>query len=167
MLSVLTALFVHGGWLHLLGNLLFLQVFGPDVEERMGRARFALFYLAAGVVATYGYALGHAGSAQTLVGASGAIAGVLGAYLFLSPKARVTSLFPFLLFLPLRLPAWVLLGFWFVLQWLATRTDGTGPGTAYLAHVIGFTFGFLCAAAACRERSKLRPQAATRGDSKP
>lgn len=166
-LSVLTALFTHGGWLHLLGNMLFLYVFGADVEERMGRPVFALFYLVTGYVATYGFALGHAGSTQTLVGASGAIAGVLGAYLFLDPRARVTSLFPFLFFLPLRFPAWLVLGFWFVLQWLAARTDRTGPGIAYLAHVIGFVFGFLCAAAAYRQRSKLRPQAATRGDSQP
>lgn len=167
LLSALTTLFVHGGWLHLTGNMLFLYVFGAGVEERMGRVGFALFYLAAGIVATFGYALGQADSTQTLVGASGAIAGVLGAYLFLYPGARVTSLFPFLLFLPLRFPAWVVLGFWFVLQWLAARTDGTGPGIAYLAHVIGFTFGFLCAAATCRRRTKLSPQAATRGDSQP
>ncbi len=137
------------------------------MEERLGRVRFALFYLASGYVATYGYALGHPTSTQTLVGASGAIAGVLGGYLFLRPKARVTSLLPFLFFLPLRFPAWLVLGFWFVLQWLAARTQQTGPGVAYLAHVVGFTFGFLCTAAVYRQRSKLRPQAATRGDSQP
>jgi membrane associated rhomboid family serine protease len=153
VLSVVTALFVHGGWLHLLGNMLFLFVFGPDVEESLGRPAFAAFYLAAGFVATYGYALGQADSTQTLVGASGAIAGVLGGYLLLYPRARVTSLFPFLFFLPLRLPAWLVLGFWFALQWLAARTDGTGPGIAYLAHVIGFVFGILCAAAVRRGRA--------------
>ncbi|MDI5963527.1 rhomboid family intramembrane serine protease [Streptomyces sp. SL13] len=166
-LSVLTALFVHGGWTHLLGNMLFLFVFGPAVEDRVGRTRYAVFYLVAGYVATYGYAYGHAGSTQTLIGASGAIAGVLGAFLFLYPRARVTSLLPFLLFLPLRFPAWLVLGFWFALQWFASRTAQAAPGVAYLAHVIGFGFGFLCAAAAYRERSKLTPQAATRGDSQP
>lgn len=166
LLSVPTALFVHGGWLHLLGNMLFLYVFGAGVEARMGRVGFALFYLAAGVVATYGYALGHAGSGQTLIGASGAISGVLGAYLFLYPRARVTSVFPFLLFLPLRFPAWLVLGFWFVLQWLAVHGRQSGPGIAYLAHLFGFVFGFLCAAAH-RGRSRLTPQAATRGDSQP
>ncbi len=144
MLSVLTALFVHGGWPHLLGNMLFLAVFGAGVEQRMGRWRFALFYLAAGYLATFGYALGHARSGQTLVGASGAIAGVLGGYLYLYPKARVTSLFPFLMGLPLRFPAWLVLGLWFVLQWLSTRIPQHGPGVAYLAHVIGFAFGFGC-----------------------
>jgi membrane associated rhomboid family serine protease len=167
VLSVLTALFVHGGWTHLLGNMLFLYVFGAGVERRLGRLRFAVFYLVGGYVATYGYALGHAGSAQSLVGASGAIAAVLGGYLFLYPRARVTSLLPFLFFLPLRFPAWLVLGFWFALQWVAARADRTGPGIAYLAHVIGFTFGFLCIAGAYRQRSKLTPQAATRGDSQP
>jgi membrane associated rhomboid family serine protease len=165
---VLTALFVHGGWTHLLGNVLFLLVFGPAVEDLVGRARFAGFYLASGYVATYGYAMGAAGSTQTLIGASGAIAGVLGAFLFLYPRARVTSLLPFLLFLPLRLPAWLVLGSWFALQWFASRSPSAGPGVAYLAHVIGFAFGFLCAAGAYRDhRSKLAPHTATRGDSQP
>ncbi|PWI43360.1 rhomboid family intramembrane serine protease [Streptomyces sp. ICBB 8177] len=166
-LSVLTSLFVHGGWAHLLGNMLFLYVFGAGVEERMGRARFAVFYVVTGYVATYGYALGHQGSAQTLVGASGAISGVLGAYLFLHPSARVTSLFPFLLFLPLRFPAWVVLAFWFGLQWIAARTEQAGPAVAYLAHVTGFVFGFAVTAALFRPRSKLAPQAATRGEGQP
>lgn len=144
-LSVLTAMFVHGSWLHLLGNLLFLHVFGDNVETRMGRLRYLLFYLTAGYLATYGYALAHADSSQTLVGASGAISAVLGSYLYLCPAARVTSLFPFLFFLPLRLPAWMVLCFWFVLQWLAAGGQGNGtPGVAYLTHVIGFVFGFLC-----------------------
>jgi membrane associated rhomboid family serine protease len=144
-LSVLTAMFVHGSWLHLLGNLLFLHVFGDNVENRMGRLRYPLFYLTAGYLATYGYALAHSDSGQTLVGASGAISAVLGSYLYLCPRARVTSLFPFLFFLPLRLPAWMVLCFWFVLQWLAAGGLGDGaPGVAYLTHVIGFVFGFLC-----------------------
>ncbi len=152
LLSVLTAMFVHAGWLHLLGNMLFLYVFGAGVEARMGSARFAAFYLAAGYLATYGFALGNAGSTQSLVGASGAISGVLGAYLCLYPRSRVTSLFPFLLFLPLRFPAWLVLGFWFVLQWLAAQAARPGPGIAYLAHLVGFSFGFLCAAACYRGR---------------
>ncbi|MCQ4046244.1 rhomboid family intramembrane serine protease [Streptantibioticus rubrisoli] len=160
MVSVLTALFVHGGWPHLLGNMLFLAVFGAGVERRMGRCRYALFYLAAGYLATFGYALGHARSAQTLVGASGAIAGVLGGYLYLYPKARVTSLFPFLMGLPLRFPAWLVLGFWFVLQWLSARIPQHGPGVAYLAHVIGFAFGFVCTWAWFRSRDPDPPRSA-------
>ncbi|MCX4749552.1 rhomboid family intramembrane serine protease [Kitasatospora sp. NBC_01287] len=143
-LSVLTSLFVHGGWLHLLGNMLFLFIFGAGVEERFGRVRFLLFYLAVGVLAGYGYAaLGGHGpdSLRPLVGASGAIAGVLGGYLRLYPRARVTALVPALLFLPLRLPAWLVLGLWFAVQWWSVRQ--VGSGVAYLAHVIGFSAGFL------------------------
>ncbi|MGP3984360.1 rhomboid family intramembrane serine protease [Streptomyces sp. KR80] len=142
LLTPLTALFVHGSWLHLLGNLLFLLVFGGMVEERMGRVAFALFYLTIGYLALAGYAVAHAGSAKSLVGGSGAISGVLGAFLFLFPKARVTSLFPFLFFLPLRLPARVVLLFWFVVQGLAVHGARPQPGVAYLAHLVGFCLGF-------------------------
>ncbi|WP_405481823.1 rhomboid family intramembrane serine protease [Streptomyces sp. NBC_00009] len=144
-LTTVTALFVHGSWLHLLGNMLFLYVFGAMVEERMGHLQFALFYLLSGCVALLGYAIAHAGSEQTLVGASGAISAVLGAFLCLFPRARVTSLFPFLFFLPLRFPAWVVLPFWVSLQWAAARQSGQGPGVAYLAHLVGFSVGFLYA----------------------
>ncbi|HSX98070.1 MAG TPA: rhomboid family intramembrane serine protease, partial [Streptomyces sp.] len=93
-LTPLTALFVHGSWLHLLGNMLFLFVFGAMAEERMGRVAFALFYVICGYLALVAYAAAHAGSPQSLVGASGAISAVLGAFLFLFPRARVTSLLP-------------------------------------------------------------------------
>jgi membrane associated rhomboid family serine protease len=141
-LTPVTALFVHGSWLHLLGNMLFLFVFGAMAEERMGHIEFALFYVGCGCLALLGYAAANADSSQTLVGASGAISAVLGAFLYLFPKARVTSLFPFLFFLPLRFPAWVTLPFWVTLQWLAAGRDTRGPGVAYLAHVVGFTLGF-------------------------
>jgi membrane associated rhomboid family serine protease len=143
--SVLTAMFLHGGWLHLLGNMLFLWVFGNNVEDRLGRVRYMIFYLVCGYLATYGFALAQPHSTETLVGASGAIAGVLGAYLVLYPTARVTSLIPFLLFLPARLPAWIVLGSWFVLQWIYSSQVGTtgGAGVAYLAHVVGFLAGIV------------------------
>ncbi|MGW4891116.1 rhomboid family intramembrane serine protease [Kitasatospora sp. NPDC004240] len=147
-LSVLSSLFLHGGWLHLLGNLLFLHVFGAGVEARLGRGRFLLFYLAAGCLAAYGYALAEAHSpdaTRVLIGASGAISAVLGAYLRLYPRSRVTTLVPLLLFLPLRFPAWLVLGLWFSLQWWSVRS--AEPGVAYLVHVIGFTVGFLLASA--------------------
>ncbi len=142
-LSVLSAMFLHGGLLHLVGNMLFLFVFGNNVEDRLGRVRYLLFYLACGYLATYGFALADPTSEQTLVGASGAIAGVLGAYLVLFPRARVTSLVPFLFFIPVWLPAWVVLGSWFVLQWLYFQGAATaeGAGVAYLAHVVGFAAG--------------------------
>ncbi|WP_330457314.1 rhomboid family intramembrane serine protease [Streptomyces sp. NBC_00820] len=141
-LAPATALFVHGSWVHLLGNMLFLFVFGAMTEERMGRVEFTLFYLGCGYLALLGYAAANAGSQQSLVGASGAISAVLGAFLYLFPRARVTSLLPFLFFLPLRFPAWVVLPFWAALQWLAASRASEGPGVAYLAHVVGFCLGF-------------------------
>ena len=145
--SAVTAMFLHGGWLHLLGNMLFLFVFGNNVEDRLGRLRFLLMYLLWGVVATYAFALPVSDSTSVVVGASGAIAGVLGAYLVMFPKARVVSLVPFLFFLPFRLPAWLVLGFWFVLQWLYSQgaTIAEGGGVAYLAHVAGFVAGVVSA----------------------
>ncbi|MFF5087625.1 rhomboid family intramembrane serine protease [Streptomyces niveus] len=158
LLTPLTALFVHGSWLHLLGNLLFLYVFGAMAEERMGRVRFTLFYLVCGYLALLAYAVANADSDQTLVGASGAISGVLGAFLCLFPRARVTSLFPFLFFLPLRFPAWIVLIFWFVLQWLAARNAEPGPGVAYLAHLVGFVLGAVGAWGLFRRRARVKPR---------
>lgn len=167
LLTPLSALFVHGNWLHLLGNMLFLFVFGAMAEERMGHIRFGVFYVVCGYLALAGYAVAHADSEQTLVGASGAISGVLGAFLYLFPRARVTSLFPFLFFLPLRFPAWIVLAFWFVLQWLAARGAGSGPGVAYLAHLVGFALGFLHAWA-CRRGTRVKgPAAAAEREGQP
>jgi membrane associated rhomboid family serine protease len=168
VLTPLTALFVHGSWLHLLGNILFLYVFGAMAEERMGHIEFAFFYVGCGYLALLAYAAAHSASDQTLVGASGAISAVLGAFLYLFPRARVTSLFPFLLFLPLRFPAWIVLVFWFVLQWLAAEGAGSGPGVAYLAHVAGFATGFLYAWGRYRRGTRVKsPAAATEGESQP
>jgi membrane associated rhomboid family serine protease len=155
-LSVLFSMFLHGGWLHLLGNMLFLWVFGNNVEDRLGRLRYALFYLVCGYLAAYGFALADANSSQPLIGASGAVSGILGAYLVLYPKARVWSLVPFLLFLPLRLPAWLVLGLWFLLQWVysAGYTVSGAGSVAYLAHVVGFIVGALLALPLRRPRRR-------------
>ncbi|MCB5167168.1 rhomboid family intramembrane serine protease [Streptomyces bambusae] len=168
-LTPLTALFIHGSWLHLLGNMLFLYVFGVMTEERMGRAEFTAFYLVCGYLSLAAYAAANASSDQTLVGASGAISGVLGAFLLLFPRARVTSLFPFLLFLPLRFPAWLVLAFWFAIQSLAAHRAGGGPGVAYLAHVAGFALGSAYAWARYRRTTKVSssPAPATEGDNPP
>ncbi|MEV5980091.1 rhomboid family intramembrane serine protease [Streptomyces sp. NPDC052114] len=167
-LGPFTALFVHGSWLHLLGNMLFLYVFGAMVEERMGHLPYLLFYVVCGYLALLAYAAAHAGSDQTLVGASGAISAVLGAFLYLFPKARVTSLFPFLFFLPLRFPAWVVLPFWVAIQWLAAGQGGNGTGVAYLAHLVGFSLGFVHAWVAYGLRARVKGTApATEGDSQP
>jgi membrane associated rhomboid family serine protease len=122
-------------------------VFGNNVEDRSGHLRFLLFYLLCGYVATYGFALAYPGSTVPLVGASGAVSGVLGAYLVLYPRARVWSLVPVLLFLPLRLPAWLVLGLWFALQWLYSAGYAVSEAgrVAYLAHVLGFLLGVLVA----------------------
>jgi membrane associated rhomboid family serine protease len=145
-LSVLFSMFLHAGWAHLIGNMLFLWVFGNNVEERFGHLGFLLFYLLTGGVAAYGFALAFPGSTVPMVGASGAVSAVLGAYLVLHPRARVWSLVPVLLFIPLRLPAWLVLGMWFVLQYVyATGYATAGAGVAYLAHVLGFVSGFLLA----------------------
>jgi rhomboid family protein len=144
-LSVLWSMFLHAGWLHLLGNMLFLVVFGNNIEDRMRRLPFLIFYLAAGYIAAYGFAAAFATSTQPLIGASGAISGVLGAYIVLYPRARVWSLVPFLFFIPVRTPAWLVLGLWFGLQWVYSAgiaTPGAGS-VAYLAHVFGFLFGVL------------------------
>lgn len=164
VLSALTAMFLHGGWLHLIGNLLFLWVFGNNVEDRLGRLGYLIFYLACGFVATYAYAFAFAGSTTTLVGASGAIAGVLGAYLVMYPRAKVTSLVPFLFFIPIRLPAWIVLGGWFLLQWFYSTgsTMAEGAGVAYLAHVAGFVAGLLGALLFGRRRQPPPPPAPPR-----
>jgi len=141
---VLTAMFVHAGWLHLLGNMLFLLIFGNNVEDRFRKIPYLIFYVACGYVAAYGFAFVHPGSVEPLVGASGAIAGVLGAYLALYPRARVWSLVPFLFFIPLRIPAWIVLGLWFLLQWAYSFGFAAGGGgVAYVAHVFGFLAGLL------------------------
>jgi membrane associated rhomboid family serine protease len=139
-LSVLSAMFLHAGWGHLLGNMLYLWIFGNNVEDRLGRVRFLGFYLLCGVVATLVFAFVNANSRTTLVGASGAIAGVLGAYLVLYPRARIMVFIAPFFFVPL--PATIVLIGWFVLQLYSGRVaDMAGGGVAYLAHVAGFVTG--------------------------
>ncbi|OIK03407.1 rhomboid family intramembrane serine protease [Streptomyces monashensis] len=169
LLTPATALFVHGNWVHLLGNMLFLLVFGAMTEERMGRIEFTLFYAGCGYLALLGYALANTDSAQSLVGASGAISAVLGAFLYLFPRARVTSLLPFLLFVPLRFPAWVVLPFWVAVQWAAASQASEGPGVAYLAHLVGFGLGFLYAWVRYGRgtRVKCTPAPAPEGENQP
>jgi len=133
--------------------MLFLVVFGNNIEDRFRKLPYMLFYLFCGYVAAYGFALANQTSVQPLIGASGAIAGVLGAYLVIYPRAKVWSLLPFLFFIPVRIPAWLVLGSWFVLQWAYSAgylASGAGS-VAYLAHVFGFLAGVvigLCVRAA-------------------
>jgi membrane associated rhomboid family serine protease len=149
-LTVFTAMFMHGGLLHLGGNMLFLWIFGNNVEDSMGPVRFVIFYLLAGVAATALQTAIGPSSAVPNIGASGAIAGVLAGYLLLFPRARVvTVIFIIFFFTILELPALIFLGIWFVQQALFGYfglTDGGGDGgggVAYFAHVGGFVFGLL------------------------
>ena len=140
--SVLASMFLHGGWLHLLLNMLYLWIFGNNVEDRFGHLGFLGFYLLSGGLATAAFVVGNMGETMALVGASGAIAGVLGAYLVLFPRARVYASVPFLFFLVIPLPAALVLVLWFVGQLGALRAgDLAGTGVAYLAHVGGFVAG--------------------------
>jgi membrane associated rhomboid family serine protease len=139
-LTILTAAFVHGSWLHLIGNMLFLWVFGDNVEDAMGHVRFAIFYLLCAAAAGLAQALSAPYSTDTVVGASGAIAGVLGAYLVLHPRVKVVAL----LFrrVPVLLPAYLLIGAWLVVQ-LASVWWGSNDTVAWWAHIGGFVAGAL------------------------
>jgi membrane associated rhomboid family serine protease len=142
-LALLTSLFLHADWLHLGFNMLFLWVFGNNIEERLGRIRFLPFYLLCGVVASLAQVLVDPGSEVPLIGASGAISGILGAYLVLYPRVRVWTVVLPLVFLPFKLPAWLWLGFYLALQLLYLGGDATagGGGVAYMAHIGGFVAG--------------------------
>ena len=144
-LSIVTSMFLHGGLLHLLGNMLYLWIFGNNVEDAMGHGRFVLFYLVCGTAAALTQALPAPDSTIPLIGASGAIAGVLGAYLLLHPYARVLVVIPlgFIIY-PIYLPAVLVLGIWFVLQLLSSLGAAPGQGgVAWYAHIGGFITGLL------------------------
>lgn len=145
--TVLTSMFLHGGWLHLAGNMLYLWVFGPSIEDRMGRARFLWFYLACGVVAALAQALPAPETMAPMIGASGAISGVLGAYLLLFPRTRVRVLVPLGFMLTVvRLPALWVLGLWFGIQLLSSLAAPPGEGgIAFRAHLGGFVAGLAAA----------------------
>jgi membrane associated rhomboid family serine protease len=143
-LTLVTSMFLHGGWMHLIGNMLYLWIFGNNVEDAMGHARFIIFYLVCGVAAALGHALTAPSSAIPMVGASGAISGVLGAYLLLYPRAQVLVLIPMgLMSRTLYVPAAVVLGFWFVLQLVSggVSLGQGGGGVAWFAHIGGFLAG--------------------------
>jgi membrane associated rhomboid family serine protease len=142
----LTSMFMHGGWLHVIGNMWFLWVFGDNVEDRLGKVRFAVFYLACGLAAAAAQIAIDPASRVPMVGASGAIAGVLAAYVVLHPRARVTTLVPFIFLMFVELPAWVFIFVWFGMQLinglgsLALFGEQTG-GVAFFAHIGGFVAG--------------------------
>lgn len=145
--TLLTSTFMHGGWFHLGFNMLFLWIFGDNLEEEFGHVGFAVFYLFCGLVAGAAQYMSDPGSTVPNVGASGAIAGVMGGYLLLFPKAKVDVLFIFIIFFRIfAIPAWVMLGVWFALQLFnGVATDVSGGGVAYWAHAGGFMIGFVAA----------------------
>jgi membrane associated rhomboid family serine protease len=138
-LAVLTSMFLHGGLLHLGGNMLFLWVFGNNIEDRLGRIRYLVFYLAAGIVATLAHVALQPSSTIPVVGASGAIAGIMGAYLIWHPNVRIRTIFMFFFIFPFKIRAKWLLGFWFLSQFFVNPNEGVAWG----AHVGGFLFGAL------------------------
>ena len=144
--TLLTAMFVHGGLIHIVGNMLFLWIFGDNVEDRFGHVLFILFYLASGVAASMGHILLDPESTMPMVGASGAIAGVLGAYFLLFPRAQVNTLVILPLFISMaRVPAILFLGFWFLFQIINSGVSSTEGGVAWFAHIGGFVAGILAA----------------------
>jgi membrane associated rhomboid family serine protease len=146
--TVLTSMFVHGGFLHFGGNMLYLWIFGDNVEDRMGHGRFLVFYLLCGTVAALAQTFMNPDSVVPMVGASGAIAGVMGAYFVLYPQSRIVTLIPFIFFQVVEVPAIFFLGFWFLLQFVsgigtvatAAASEASG-GVAFWAHVAGFVTG--------------------------
>ncbi len=155
LLSLFTSMFLHANLLHIGGNMLFLWVFGNNVEDRMGPIVFLLFYIAAGVAAAYGQVLPDANSQIPLIGASGAIAGTLGAYIVMYPRARVLTLVMFFFITFVELPAILVLGLWFALQFLSgfgQLGQEVSGGVAFFAHIGGFVFGMLVALLFYRRR---------------
>jgi len=143
--SGLLSMFLHGGWMHLLGNMLFLWIFGDNVEDRLGHGRFLAFYILCGYAATFAHFWANPGSPVPAVGASGAISGVLGAYLFLHPQARIDTLVFLGFFIRIiPVPAWVFLPLWFLMQFfsgIASLRAGDAGGVAWFAHIGGFIAG--------------------------
>jgi membrane associated rhomboid family serine protease len=147
-ITIVTAMFMHGGWLHIIGNMIFLWAFGPEIEDAMGHGRFLIFYFVGGVVAMLAQVLADPFSTIPNLGASGAIAAVMGAFLITYPRDRIRTLLFFLIFFRITfIPAVVLIGFWFLMQlWNAGAVAGAETGgVAYLAHIGGFIFGVVTA----------------------
>lgn len=141
LFAVLASMFFHANILHLLGNMFFLWMFGDNIEDRLGHTSYLAFYLVGGIAAAFGHVLSDPDSIVPVVGASGAVAAVMGAYLVLSPKARLTAVIPPLIFLPFRIPAWLFLVEWFILQFFTSADSGV----AWIAHVVGFLVGAVIA----------------------
>jgi membrane associated rhomboid family serine protease len=157
--TMFTAMFLHGSWMHLIGNMLYLWIFGDNIEDRLGHGRFVAFYFVCGAVAALGQGLMDPHSEVPMIGASGAISGVLGAYLVLFPRAKVLVLLPLLvIFYTVRVPAVVVLGLWFAGQLVSSLAVSSGPagGVAFAAHVGGFAAGVAMIRLFVRDRRRRR-----------
>lgn len=153
--TLITSMFMHAGWIHLLGNMLYLYVFGDNVEDAFGHFSYLLFYIICGLAAAFAHIMSLMNPADfdiAVLGASGAISGVLGAYVVLYPKARIVSLVGYVI---LPIPAILFLGFWFVMQWLYGFFDASG-GVAYWAHMGGFIAGMILAVSFGLKRKRAR-----------
>jgi membrane associated rhomboid family serine protease len=149
-MTILTSMFLHGGWLHIIGNMWFLWIFGDNIEDYLGHFKYLVFYLICGIVASLTHIAFNFSSNEPAIGASGAIAGVLGGYILLYPRAKVLTLIPLIIFFTFWwLPAWIFLGYWFVLQFFSgaaasiAETSRSTGGVAFWAHVGGFAAGLL------------------------
>ena len=147
--TLITSMFLHGSWSHVIGNMWYLWIFGDNVEDRLGHGRFIVFYLLCGIAAAMGQILMDPSSELPTIGASGAIAGVMGAYFVLYPHSRVLTLIPWIFIQIVEVPAIILLGFWFLMQFLSagaiavTANSHGGGGVAFAAHVAGFIVGVI------------------------
>lgn len=147
ILTIFTSMFMHGGWLHFLGNMLYLWIFADNIEDRIGHKKFIFFYILCGIIAALTQYFGNTKTPIPMIGASGAIAGVLGAYIYLFPKIKITVIVPLIIFFfAVKLPALIVLGFWFIIQFInfSIITDQSS-GTAWLAHIGGFLAGLIYA----------------------
>lgn len=142
-ITIFTSMFLHGGFFHVAGNMLYLWVFGNNIEDSMGHFRFIIFYFLCGVIAVYSFSIVNPHSTVPMVGASGAVSGVLGAYLILFPRAKVLTLIPFGFYIQMvKIPAIFVLGLWMVVQIInGMVSGGTGGGVAWFAHIGGFITG--------------------------
>ena len=147
LVPILTSMFLHASWLHLIGNMWVLWIFGDNIEDYLGHFKYLVFYILSGIAASLAHIALNSHSRIPSVGASGAIAGVMGAYFVLFPSARVLTLVPFLFVFFVWLPAWIMLGYWFVIEFLSgaatsiAYSQKTGGGIAFWAHVGGFAAG--------------------------
>ncbi len=157
-LTIITSMFMHAGWIHFLGNMLYLWIFGDNIEDALGHFKYLFFYLLCGVSASLTHGLVNFSSQVPTVGASGAVAGVLGAYMFLFPGARVRTLFIVFVFIRvISVPAIILLGYWILIQVLSVMTEfgsRTGGGVAWFAHIGGFVTGLVLVILMRKRRKK-------------